>query len=100
MGCGPHRNRPRAGRSQSVGQENHHRWELRQELEYGVTDWYTAALFLGPVISYRHETWWAAFTVMPQIYGWNNSRSQDGNSHLELNDHEKLNIRLLFGFNF
>jgi len=53
-----------------------------------------------PVLSYRQEKWWAALTVMPQVYGWNNSRSQDGNTGLELNDHEKVNIRLLFGFNF
>jgi hypothetical protein len=26
--------------------------------------------------------------------------SADGNSHLELVDHEKMNVRLLFGFNF
>ncbi len=62
--------------------------------------WENSALFLGPVLSYREDKWWAALTVMPQIYGWNNSQSQDGNSHLELNDHEKLNIRLLFGYNF
>ena len=62
--------------------------------------WESSALFLGPVISYRQEKWWAAFTVMPQIYGWNNSASQDGNSHLELKDHERINIRLLLGFNF
>jgi hypothetical protein len=61
--------------------------------------WENSALFLGPVLSYRQDKWWAALTVMPQIYGWNNSSSQDGNSHLELNGHEKLNIRLLFGFN-
>jgi hypothetical protein len=41
-----------------------------------------------------------ALTVMPQIYGWNKDGSADGNSHLELVDHEKLNVRLLFGFNF
>ncbi len=62
--------------------------------------WESSALFLGPVLSYRQEKWWAALTVMPQIYGWNNSPSQDGNRHLELNDHEKINIRLLSGFNF
>jgi len=28
----------RAGRSEAVGQENYNRWDLRQELEYGVTD--------------------------------------------------------------
>jgi hypothetical protein len=62
--------------------------------------WENSALFLGPVVSYRQEKWWAALTVMPQIYGWNNRASQDGNSHLEFNDHEKVNIRLLFGVNF
>lgn len=62
--------------------------------------WENSALFLGPVLSYRQERWWAALTVMPQIHGWNNSSNQDGNSHLELNDHEKLKLRLLFGFNF
>jgi len=75
--------------------------ELRNEnLLPEYDSWESSALFLGPVISYRQEKWWAAFTVMPQIYGWNNRASQDGNSHLELNDHEKINIRLLFGFNF
>ncbi len=33
-----------AGRNTTVGQENYQRWDFRQELEYGVTDWYTAAL--------------------------------------------------------
>jgi hypothetical protein len=64
------------------------------------SSWESSALFLGPVFSYRQEKWWMARTVMPQIYGWNNSASGDGDSHRELNDHAKLNIRLLFGFNF
>ena len=58
------------------------------------------AFFLGPVVSYHQEKWWAALTVMPQIYGWNNDGSEDGNRQLELVDHEKLNVRLQFGFNF
>lgn len=62
--------------------------------------WENSALFLGPVVSYRHEKWWAALTVMPQIYGWNSSSSDDGNSHLDLDDHERVNVRLLLGFNF
>jgi hypothetical protein len=60
----------------------------------------STAVFLGPVVSYRQDKWWAALTVMPQIYGWNKDGSQDGNPHLELADHEKLNIRLLFGITF
>jgi hypothetical protein len=59
--------------------------------------WENSALFLGPVVSYRQEKWWAALTVLPQIYGWNNSASDDGNPNLDLRDHEKLNIRFLIG---
>ena len=59
--------------------------------------WDNSALFLGPVVSYRQDKWWAALTVLPQIYGWNSSGSDDGNPNLDLRDHEKLNIRLLIG---
>src|SRR5438876_9387745 len=37
----------RAGRSAAVGQDNFQRWELRHELEYGVTDNYTLSLYLN-----------------------------------------------------
>src|SRR4029077_10075074 len=37
----------RAGRNQTVGQENYHKWELREELEYGVTDNYSVSLYLN-----------------------------------------------------
>ena len=59
--------------------------------------WENSALYLGPVVSYRQDKWWAALTVLPQIYGWNNSSSDDGNPNKELRDNEKLNIRLLIG---
>jgi hypothetical protein len=36
-----------AGRSSEVGQENYHQWDLRQELEYGVSDRYTLGLYLN-----------------------------------------------------
>jgi hypothetical protein len=75
--------------------------ELRDETlmpEY--QEFESTAVFLGPVASYHQEKWWAALSVMPQIYGWNNDGSADGNSHLELVDHEQVNVRLLFGFNF
>jgi hypothetical protein len=75
--------------------------ELRDEtLMPDYKEFESTAVFLGPVVSYHQEKWWAALTVMPQIYGWNKDGSADGNSHLELVDHEKVNIRLLFGFNF
>jgi len=75
--------------------------ELRNEtLVPDYKEFESTAVFLGPVVSYRQEKWWAALTVMPQIYGWNKDGSADGNSHLELVDHEKVNVRLLVGFNF
>jgi hypothetical protein len=58
--------------------------------------WENTALFVGPVVSYRQEKWWAALSVMPQIFGANFSGDPDGNSWLELEGHERLNVRLLF----
>ncbi|HLP76005.1 MAG TPA: DUF6662 family protein [Candidatus Paceibacterota bacterium] len=37
----------RSGRNKTVGQENYSRWDLREELEYGVTDNYTVSLYLN-----------------------------------------------------
>lgn len=58
------------------------------------------ALFLGPALNYRQEKWWATLTVQPQIYGWNHSGNPDGNRHLDLLEHERINVRLLFGISF
>jgi hypothetical protein len=62
--------------------------------------WENTALYFGPVVSYRQEKWWAALTVMPQIYGANFGADPDGNRRLELEGHERVNIRFLFGFGF
>ncbi len=59
----------------------------------------STAVFVGPVVSYRQEKWWAALTVAPQVYGWDKV-NEDGNSNLSLKDFEKVNIRLLVGINF
>lgn len=63
-------------------------------------EWENTALFLGPVISYRQERWWAALSVMPQIFGVNFTGDPDRQHHLELEGHERLNVRLLLGFSF
>jgi hypothetical protein len=62
--------------------------------------WENTALFVGPVISYRQEKWWAALTVMPQVYGANFNGNPGADSWLELEAHERVNIRLLFGITF
>lgn len=59
--------------------------------------WENTALFVGPVVSCRQEKWWAALTVMPQIFGANFNGNPGGNSLLELEAHERLNLRLLIG---
>src|SRR5262249_28584528 len=46
--------------------------------------WENTALFVGPVVSYRQEKWWAALTVMPQIYGANYNDNSDANTPLDL----------------
>jgi uncharacterized protein DUF6662 len=62
--------------------------------------WENTALFAGPVVSYRQENWWATLTVMPQIYGQNYIGNPDNNRWLELEGHERVNIRLIFGVSF
>ena len=91
-----------AGASMGLARDVGRNWSLGLEFrnvnsfpEYD--SWENSALYLGPVVSYRQEKWWAALTVLPQIYGWNNSSSDDGNPNKELRDNEKLNIRLLIG---
>lgn len=63
-------------------------------------DWEHSAFFLGPVVSYRTEGWWATLTVLPQIYGKNFNGNPDGNRSLVLDVQERVNIRLLLGISF
>ena len=81
------------------------RWSLGMEArdhnelpDYRI--WENTALFAGPVLSYRQENWWATLTVMPQIWGKNFSGNPDNNHWLELEGHERVNIRLIFGVSF
>jgi hypothetical protein len=83
------------GKHWSVGLEFRDHNELP-----GYQSWENTALFLGPVVSYRQEKWWAALSVMPQIFGANFNGNPDANPHLELEGHERVNIRLLFGISF
>jgi hypothetical protein len=81
------------------------RWSVGLELrdhnelpEYEL--WENTAVFLGPVVTYTRENWWATLTVMPQIYGKNFQGDPDGESGLELEGHERVNARLIFGIGF
>lgn len=63
-------------------------------------EWENLAVYLGPTVSYRRERWWAALSVLPQLYGENYGEDPDGNPHLELEGHERLNSRILVGASF
>jgi hypothetical protein len=66
--------------------------------EYDI--WENTAFYLGPVINYRRDRWWATLSIMPQIVGANFADNADGDHHFELEGHERLNIRLIAGFTF
>ena len=58
------------------------------------------ALYFGPVVNYRREKWWATLTVMPQVFGANFDGDPDRNPDLELEGHERWNVRLIVGISF
>ncbi|HTL70141.1 MAG TPA: DUF6662 family protein [Candidatus Eisenbacteria bacterium] len=60
-----------------------------------------SVFYVGPVVSYRRENWWATLTFLTQCYGTNDtSPDPDGNNSLELEDHELFNVRLIIGISF
>src|SRR5262245_50099100 len=88
-----------------IGRQLSPRWtvglELRNHYEIPeYSSWENMALYAGPVVSYRQEKWWGALTVMPQVWGRNFDGNPDDDDWLELEDHERVNIRLILGFNF
>lgn len=69
--------------------------ELRNHNEIVEGEWEHSALFAGPVLSYSQPAWWATLSVMPQIAAL---KGKTGSSNLVLDEHEKLETRLLFSF--
>jgi hypothetical protein len=55
------------------------------------------AVFVGPSLHYGTERWWGTLTVLPQVWGWPDSQGTGG---LTLDDHERVEVRLKFGYNF
>lgn len=52
-----------------------------------------SALFAGPVFSYKQSNWWISIGAQPQL-------TDLKTSGLDLEDHEKINSRLLFSYSF
>jgi hypothetical protein len=55
-----------------------------------------SALFLGPTLSYARAGWWVAASVLPQVRAL--AGASDG--HLDLVEHERIEVRVLFGLEF
>ncbi len=89
------------GLSRDIGKHWSIGLELRDHNELPeYRKWENTALFLGPAINYRQEKWWVTLTVLPQIYGANFGGDPDGHRHLELEGHERVNVRMIFGISF
>lgn len=69
--------------------------EIRNHNEIVEGEWEHSALFAGPVVSFSQPNWWLTLTVLPQITAL---KGKTGNSNLVLDEHEKLETRLLFSF--
>ncbi len=54
----------------------------------------SSALFAGPVLSYAAESWWTTITILPQIAALK-GETKDG---LVLDGHERIEVRVLLGF--
>jgi hypothetical protein len=81
------------------------RWSLGAEARLQAVNaeyerWENVTLSLGPTLQYRQERWWAALTVLPQLWGHNCEGNPDGKRYLDLDDHERVEIRLLVGIGF
>ncbi len=84
-----------AGAEYAVGAGVHLGVEARVNAVWETaTGFVGGAVFVGPVVSYVRPTWWVALSVMAQATGFG-SGTVNG---LELDEHERLNVRLLAGF--
>jgi hypothetical protein len=79
----------------SAGLELRNHNEIAKESGSDEMEWEHSALFLGPNLSYATENWWVTFTVLPQLPAL---MKEEGGSMFVLDEHEKLNARLLFSF--
>lgn len=58
----------------------------------------SSALYLGPTLSYRKERFWAALSILPQVWGYNYNGDPDGEPNLDLKDNERLLVRLILAW--
>lgn len=87
----------RLNRNWNVGFEvrDHNAWKPQ---DGGNGGWEYSALFAGPGLSYNADRFWLNLTIMPQIAGLRHPEGQSGG--LILNEHERLETRLIFSYAF
>jgi endonuclease-3 len=68
--------------------------ELRSENQIGHT-LERSALYLGPGLSLAYESWWATLSLEPQIVAL---KGASGGRRYDLDQNERLDARVLFGF--
>jgi hypothetical protein len=70
--------------------------EAREVNEIADGEWEHSSVFVGPNVFASFNTLWFAFSVMPQVAGVKGATED----HLVLDDHERLEVRLLVGMHF
>jgi hypothetical protein len=77
----------------SIGIEGRNHQVFAPGLDF--SDRVANAWFVGPNVHYARDKWWATLTVLPQVHG-----SPDTRNGLELEEHEKIEVRMIAGINF
>lgn len=68
--------------------------EIRNHTEFPEGEFEHAAFFVGPTLAYSSTSWWAAISVLPQVYAIHDEAG------LVLDEHVMDEARLLLGFHF
>ncbi len=72
--------------------------EMKNQNEILKNGWQHSALFGGPTLFFSGEKHYLILNILPQ---WTNlHKTNDAPNNLVLNEHEKLDVRLLVGFSF
>jgi len=72
--------------------------EVRNHNEIEEGDWENSVWYAGPTLHFNGTNWFINVNVMPQLF---NAKKEEGvTDKLELNDHEKLEARVLLSFTF
>lgn len=71
--------------------------ELRSHTEIVEGEVEHTAFFGGPSLAYAKKGFWTALTILPQL-GAIKGEGHEGEGNLDLHEHEKLEVRLITGF--